>query len=140
MSGYFRIKAMRRNSRSGSRAVECKRGHSALEPGVGGVLAGLASGDQGRRAHGLERRDGLGDKRRLLLDDGVIDRRAETFVQDFYAEQFGGGGGAVLVGAGDGDIEGQDLIAEPGEGGFFFIFFIGGAPPPAFRLDRISPL
>lgn len=50
----------------------------------------------------------------LLLDDGVIDGSAKAFVQDLDAEQFGRGGRAILVGSGDGDIEGQDLIGEPG--------------------------
>ncbi len=64
----------------------------------------------------LQGRDGLGDEGGLLLNDGVIDGGAETFVEDFDAVEFGRGPGPVLVGAGDGDVEGQDLIAVPGAG------------------------
>jgi hypothetical protein len=77
----------------------------------------LAAGDHGRVAEGLQRGDGLGDKGGLLFDDGVIDRGAEALVEDLDPEQFGRRSGAVLVGAGNGDIEGQDLIGEPGESG-----------------------
>ena len=64
-----------------------------------------------------QRFDRAGDEGRLLLDDGVVDRGAEAFVEDLDAEQLGRGGGAVLVGAGDGDVEGQDLVGVPGLGG-----------------------
>jgi hypothetical protein len=88
----------------------------ASEP-VGGEESSsdLAAGNQGRRTDGLQWRDGLGNECRLLLDDGVIDGGAEAFVEDFDAEQFGRGGGAVFVGGGDGDVKGQDLVSEPGE-------------------------
>ncbi len=75
-------------------------------------------------AYELQRRDVAGDKGPLLLDDGVIDRGAEAFVEDFDAEQFRRGGGAVLVGAGQGDVEGQSLVGIPGKSGFSPIFFI----------------
>lgn len=77
--------------------------------------AGLASGDHRRVAHGLERRDGLGDESGLLFDDSVIDGGAEALVEDFDAEQLGAGGGSVLIGAGDGDVEGQapELLGGP---------------------------
>ena len=39
-------------------------------------------------ADGLERRDRAGDERRLLLEDAVVDRSAEAFVEDLDAEQF----------------------------------------------------
>lgn len=55
----------------------------------------------------------------MLFDDGVIDGSAEAFVEDLDAEEFGTGGGAVFVGAGDGDVEGQDLVGIPGLGQFF---------------------
>ena len=60
---------------------------------------------------GLERRDRAGDESRLLLKHGVVDRGAKAFVEDLDAEQLGGGGGAVFVGRGQGDIKGQDLVA-----------------------------
>jgi hypothetical protein len=56
-----------------------------------------------------------GDERGLLLEDGVIDRRAEAFVEDLDAEQFGGSGSAIFVGGGDGDVEGQALVGVPGK-------------------------
>ena len=77
-------------------------------------LAGIDLGG----AAGLERRDSLGHKRCLLLDDGVVDGSAEALVEDLNAVELGRGAGAVLVGRGDGDIEGQDLIGEPGQRGF----------------------
>lgn len=77
------------------------------------VTTGLRSGDQLGGAEGLERRDRLGDEGGLLFDDGVIDRSAEGFVEDFHAEQLRRSCGSVLVGAGDGDIEGKDLIGVP---------------------------
>ena len=48
----------------------------------------------------------------------VVDRGAKAFVQDLDAEQFGRGGSPVLVGGGDGDVEGQALVAVPGKSGF----------------------
>jgi hypothetical protein len=51
---------------------------------------------------------------RLHLADCVIDRRAPAFVEDFHAEDLGCSHCAVFVGAGDGDVEGQDLIGVPG--------------------------
>ena len=71
---------------------------------------------QGGGADGLQWGDVLGHEGGLLLDDGIIDRGAETFVEDFDPEQLATGG-AVLVGGGHGDVEGQDLIAVPGQGG-----------------------
>lgn len=55
---------------------------------------------------------------RLHLEHRVIDRRPEAFVQDLDPEQLGGSGGAVFVGRGHGDVEGQDLVGVPGQGGF----------------------
>ncbi len=69
--------------------------------------------DQSGFAHGLQGSDGTGDEGGLLFEDGVVDGEAEAFVEDFYAEQFGTGGGAVLVGHGAGDVEGQDLVGPP---------------------------
>lgn len=111
---------------------------SRLQPVVGGVeRSRLRSRDQGRGADGLQRRDGLGDEGGLLLDDGVIDRGAETFVEDFHAEEFGRGRGPVLVGAGDGDVQGQDLVGVPGESWFFQpIFFYTGRPGVLSSLDK----
>ena len=43
----------------------------------------------------------------------------KTFVEDLDAEQLGGGGGAVFVGRGQGDVKGQDLVGIPGEGRLF---------------------
>jgi hypothetical protein len=100
-------------SRLGSHR-ERKRGRSSFRAGGRrGVSVRLADGDQSGGADGLQGRNRLGDEGGLLFDDGVIDGSAEAFVEDFYAEQFGRGGGAVFVGGGDGDIEGQDLISEP---------------------------
>lgn len=90
----------------------------------GKLLLESRAANQRSRAYGLQRRDVAGDKRPLLLDDGVIDRGAKAFVEDFYAEEFGAGGGAVLVGAGQGDIEGQGLIGIPGKSGFLSSLFI----------------
>jgi len=94
---------------------------------------GLCSGDQGGVAQGLQGSDGLGHERGLLLDDGVIDGSAETLVEDLDPEQFGRSSGAVLVGAGDGDIKGQDLVGEPGESELSNIFLLG---PPAFLFEQ----
>ena len=74
----------------------------------------LRSGDQDGVADGLQRGDRLGDEGGLLFDDGVVDGGAEAFVEDLDAEQFGRGGGSVLVGAGDGDVEGEDLVGIAG--------------------------
>jgi hypothetical protein len=54
----------------------------------------------------------------LLLEHGIIDREAEALVQDLDSEQFGRGGGAILVGAGAGDVKGRHLIGVPGVGDF----------------------
>jgi hypothetical protein len=77
--------------------------------------SGLRSGDQLRGADGLKGSNRLGNERRLLFDDGVVDGGAEAFVQDLDAEQFCGCSCTVLVRAGDGDVEGQDLIGVPGK-------------------------
>ncbi len=71
------------------------------------------------------RQHGAGDEGGLLLEDGVVDRGAETFVEDLDAEQLGRGGGAVLVGGGDGDVEGQDLVGVPGRGDFLEALDLG---------------
>lgn len=83
--------------------------------------------EQGGAADRLQRLDRAGDEGRLLLDDGVVDRGAEAFVEDLDPEELGTGGGAVLVGAGDGDVEGQDLVGVPGQGGFFEALSMGRA-------------
>ena len=128
---------------------ERKRGRSSFRAGWRrGVYLALTDGDlatrnQGRGADGLQRGDGLGHERCLLFDDGVIDGSAEAFVEDFDAEEFGTGGGAVFVGGGDGDIKGQDLISEPGESGLFELLHrrqrdvveygrVGGGARPTF--------
>ena len=59
-----------------------------------------------------------GHRRGLHLGHGVVDRGSEAFVQDLDAEQLGRGGRSVFVGAGDGDVEGQDLVGVPGVGDF----------------------
>ena len=53
-------------------------------------------------------------KRSLHIVDHVIDRHALTFVEDLNAEDLGRAHRAVLVGAGERDVEGQDLVAIPG--------------------------
>lgn len=93
----------------------------------------LAAGNQHGVAESLQGSDGLGDEGGLLFDDGVIDGGAETFVEDLDAEQFGTGSGAVLIGAGDGDIEGQDLIGEPGSGKLGSRTFYRGRPAACFE-------
>ena len=124
--------------------AERKRGRSSFRAGgerreeLANPDHGLASRDHGRVAHGLQRGDGLGHKRRLLFDDGVIDGSAEAFVEDFDAVEFGGGGGAIFVGGGDGDVKGQDLISEPGESGLTRSFS-RGASTAFCSLDKLTP-
>ena len=67
---------------------------------------------------GLKRKDRAHDKSRLLFHDRVVDRGAEAFVQDLAIGDLGGGGGAILVGGGDGDVEGHDLVGVPGQSHF----------------------
>jgi hypothetical protein len=50
--------------------------------------------------------------------DLVIDAVTAAFVQDLDTEDLGRCHGSVFVGAREGDIEGQDLIAVPGCGQF----------------------
>ena len=90
-----------------------------------GVRPGNTSEITSKNRIKLRSVDRAGNEGRLLLDDGVIDGSAEAFVEDFDAEQFGRGGGAVFVGAGDGDVEGQDLVGVPGLGEFFETLDIG---------------
>jgi len=106
------------------RRLGCKRGQpQTVGPGGGGSLSrGLCAGDQGRGSDRLQGLDGAGHEGGLLFEHAVVDRKAEAFVQDFDAEEFRRGGGAVLVGHGAGDVEGQDLIGIPGQGGFFESF------------------
>jgi hypothetical protein len=66
----------------------------------------------------LHRGDAAGDERRLHLAHRIVDRDAVAFVEDLHRIDLGGGSGAVLVGEGQGDVEGQDLIGVPGEGQF----------------------
>ena len=66
-----------------------------------------------------------GHERGLHLEHGVIDRRPEAFVQDLDPKQFRRGGGAVFVGGGHGDVEGQGLVGIPGQGGLFEALDLG---------------
>jgi hypothetical protein len=61
----------------------------------------------------LHRFDGACDERGLLFADCIVDGDAGTFVENFYAEDLGRAHGTVFVGAGEGDVEGQDLIRVP---------------------------
>ncbi len=70
------------------------------------------------RGHGLHGLDAAGDEGGLHLADGIVNRNALTFVEDLDAEDLGRAHRAVLVGAGEGHVEGQDLIAVPGRGQF----------------------
>ena len=60
--------------------------------------------------------DVAGDEGGLHLGDRVVDRHAAAFVQDLDPEDLHAGGGAVFVGAGQGDVEGEDLVGVPGQG------------------------
>jgi hypothetical protein len=73
----------------------------------------------------LERRDRAGDEGRLHLKHRVIDGRSEAFVQDLHSEQFRRSGGAIFVGRGDRDIEGQSLVGVPGQSGFLEALDLG---------------
>lgn len=57
----------------------------------------------------------------MLLDDGVIDRGAETFAEDFDAKSLAEAAPYSLAQARV--IEGQSLVGIPGKSGFS-IFFI----------------
>ncbi len=70
------------------------------------------------RLHRLHRLDGAGDEGGLHFADRIVDGNALAFVEDLDAEDLGRAHGAVLVGAGEGDVEGQDLIAVPRSGQF----------------------
>ena len=74
---------------------------------------------------GLQGQDGAGDERGLLLEDRVINGGAEAFIEDLDPEQLRRGGGAVFVGGGDGDVEGQALIGVPGESRFLEALDLG---------------
>ena len=50
-------------------------------------------------------------ERGLHLADRVVDRDAGSLVEDLDAEDLGRCLGSVFVGAGEGDVEGQDLVA-----------------------------
>ena len=86
-------------------------------PGRGvACQAGLVEGAEGAgvgRGNGLHGFDGACDKCRLHLADGIVDGDTLTFVEDFYAEDLGRAHGTVFVGAGEGDVERQDLIRVP---------------------------
>src|SRR5260221_2866883 len=43
----------------------------------------------------------------------LLDSQERIFVEDFHAEYLGCGHGAVFVGTGNRDVEGQDLIGVP---------------------------
>ena len=66
--------------------------------------------------HGLHGLDGAGDEGGLSFRDRVVHRDAGTFIQDLDAEDLAAGHGAVFVGPGEGDVEGQDLVAIAGSG------------------------
>ena len=55
---------------------------------------------------------------------------------DVAATKFGGSGGAVFVGAGDGDIEGQDLVGIPEKSWPDEEMFFGWGAAPLTSLDR----
>jgi len=65
------------------------------------------------------------ESERRLLYDRVVDRRPEAFIQDLDSEQLSRGGGAVFVGGGQGDVEGQDLVGVPGQSHFFETLYVG---------------
>jgi hypothetical protein len=66
------------------------------------------------RGHGLPGLDEAGHEAGLHLGDRVIDRHAGAFIEDLDAGDLHGAGSALFVGAGQGDIEGQDLVGVPG--------------------------
>ena len=67
---------------------------------------------------GLPGLDEAGDEGCLHLGHGIVDRHAGAFVQDLDAEDLHGRGCALFVGAGQGDVERQDLVGVPGFGFF----------------------
>ena len=50
----------------------------------------------------------------LHLGDGVVDGDAHTLVEELEAEDLGCAHGAVLICAGERDVEGQHLVGVPG--------------------------
>lgn len=90
-----------------------------LGAGVTGVDRFSADAQVKGRSDSVPRIHVAGNEGGLHLGDGVVDRYAGTFVQDFDAVDAHASGGADFVGAGQGDIEGQDLIREPGRSQFF---------------------
>ena len=54
--------------------------------------------------------DGAGDEGGRAFGDGVVDADSRSFVEDLDAEDLGGAHRAVFVGAGERDVEGQDLV------------------------------
>jgi len=69
-----------------------------------------------RRGHGLPGLDRAGHEGCLHLGHGIVDGDSRAFVQDLDPVDLHRRAGAVLAGAGQGDVEGQDLIAVPGTG------------------------
>jgi hypothetical protein len=55
----------------------------------------------------------------LHFRHGVIDGSAVALVEDFHPEDLHGAAGAVLGGARQGHVEGQDRVGVPGVGRFF---------------------
>ena len=94
--------------------------HTSVSPGTSADSALFNDAElvRTRRPNGLERGDGAGDEGRLHLADRVVDTHAVALVQDLDPEQLRRGGGAVLVGRGQGDVKGQDLVGVPGNGRF----------------------
>jgi len=57
----------------------------------------------------------MGDKGGLRLGDSVVERDAGAFIEDLDAQDLRSAHGPVLVGAGEGDVEGQHLVAVAGQ-------------------------
>lgn len=89
-------------------AQERRKGECSLEACAADAALGLERAGHGR--HGL---DGAGHEGGRGLGHGVIDGDAGSFVEDLNAEDLGRAHRAVLVGAGQGDVERQDLVGIP---------------------------
>ena len=59
------------------------------------------------------RLDVASDEGGLHLVDSVVDADTRTFVQDLDPEDLHAGGASVFVGAGQRDVEGEDLVGVP---------------------------
>ena len=69
--------------------------------------------------------DGAGDEGGRAFGDGVVDADSRSFVEDLDAEDLGRAHGAVFVGAGEGDVEGQDLVGVHRGGQFVHAVDVG---------------